>query len=212
MSMIRESERLERLALRLNPEKDEHSEVLRKAVDYVIGFNRRGLERVEDAFFPWMKQHVSKGCKDGKVVAAFSTIIDHLEEESQVISKMAGVMSKAVSADAHNPNLNREVASASQKIAKATRAMLKRELTYLMPTVANTVPESEQNKFNNRVITMLGVFDSRLHLVHMHEVVRGTKNKMEEELWKEAIPSLPRSLIPHWRRSLYLPKAGVLDF
>ena len=88
--------------------------------------------------------------------------------------------------------------------------MLAREIDLIMPTVAVSVPEKEQKKFNNQVIKFLGVLEARVHLVHMHEVVEATNSKQEQKLWEESIPSLPRSMIPRWKRTLYEPKASAL--
>lgn len=104
-----------------------------------------------------------------------------------------------------------EVAHQSGIIVIIARHMLEKEIAYIIPTIGRHVPEADQKKFNNQVIKVLGVFDSRCHLVHMHEVVEMSKSPLEEQLWKENIPSLPRSLIPRWKRTLYEPKAGVLD-
>lgn len=88
--------------------------------------------------------------------------------------------------------------------------MADREINLVMPTVGLCVPEKEQNKFNNQVIKFLGVLEARVHLVHMHEVVQEANSKHEQQLWEEAIPALPRSMIPRWKRSLYEPKASAL--
>ena len=87
--------------------------------------------------------------------------------------------------------------------------MLQREESLLIPLVAKVVPMSEQKSFNNRVIRKLGVLDSRLHLVGMHEAVRD--NETEELLFQEMIPSIPRMMIPRWKRLIYEPRAGALD-
>lgn len=89
--------------------------------------------------------------------------------------------------------------------------MLEREIDYVMPTVGLCVPENAQKKFNNQVIKQLGVLEARCHLVHMHEVVAEANSATEEKLWQESIPSLPRSMIPRWKRTLYDPKTSMLD-
>ena len=88
--------------------------------------------------------------------------------------------------------------------------MLTREINLVMPTVGLCVPEKDQKKFNNQVIKFLGVLEARVHLVHMHEVVEATNSQQEKQLWEESIPSLPRSMIPRWKRTLYEPKASAL--
>lgn len=103
------------------------------------------------------------------------------------------------------------VAAQSGELVALSKSMLEREMTYVIPTVGLFVPEKEQKKFNNQVITFLGVLEARCHLVHMHEVVTEANSALEEELWKESIPSLPRSMIPRWKRTLYEPRASMLN-
>ena len=90
------------------------------------------------------------------------------------------------------------------------KSMLEREIGLVMPTVGLCVPEKDQKKFNNQVIKFLGVLEARVHLVHMHEVVAEANSKDENKLWEESIPSLPRSMIPRWKRTLYEPRAAAL--
>ena len=102
-----------------------------------------------------------------------------------------------------------EVASGAETIAETCSSMLQREESLLIPVIAKVVPASEQKSFNNRVIRKLGVLDSRLHLVGMHEAVRDDAAEMA--LFQEMIPSIPRMMIPRWKRTIYEPRAGVLD-
>jgi hypothetical protein len=103
------------------------------------------------------------------------------------------------------------VATKSEAMADLSRSMLAREVALLMPAIGRFVPEKEQKKFNNHVIKYLGVLDSRCHLVHMHEVVAEANCPLEEKLWKESIPSIPRSMVPRWKRTLYEPRASMLN-
>ena len=103
------------------------------------------------------------------------------------------------------------VAVQSGQLMDLTKSMLEREITLVIPTIRLCVSEKEQKKFNNQVIKFLGVLESRTHLVHMHEVVAEADNALEHELWVESIPSLPRSLIPRWKRTLYEPRASMLN-
>ena len=69
---------------------------------------------------------------------------------------------------------------------------MEQENTLLVPAVAQIVPEAEQKSFNNRVLRNLGLLDSRLHLVGMHEAVWESNNSKEKELFEQAIPSIPQ--------------------
>jgi len=56
----------------------------------------------------------------------------------------------------------------------------------------------------------MGVLDSRLHLVGMHEAVL-EEGEAEQALFQQEIPAIPRYMIPRWKRLLYDPQASVLE-
>jgi hypothetical protein len=89
--------------------------------------------------------------------------------------------------------------------------MLRIEDQLLVPTIASIVPERDQRALNDRVIRSLGIWDSRLHLVGMYEAVWELNDEGERELFHRSIPSLPRRMIPRWRRLLYEPRVGALN-
>jgi len=99
--------------------------------------------------------------------------------------------------------------------------MLQTEDALLVPVVAHFIPVREQVSFNTKVVRSLGVWDSRLHLVGMHEAVIHYQNKKHDDgntqaaareyaSFQNEIPYLPRMMIPRWKRSLYDPKVAVL--
>ena len=75
----------------------------------------------------------------------------------------------------------------------------------LVPAVTILVPQSEQESFNNKVLMNMGILDSRLYLVGMHEAVQESTLE-EQDLFQNEIPMIPRSLIPRWKRLLYDPR------
>ena len=103
------------------------------------------------------------------------------------------------------------IASDSASLEQYARSMMERENNLLVPAIAQIVPESEQKKFNNKVLKNLGLLDSRLHLVGMHEAVWESNIEKEKELFQKAIPSIPQMMIPRWKRNLYQPRTHVLD-
>jgi hypothetical protein len=57
----------------------------------------------------------------------------------------------------------------------------------------------------------LGILESRIHLVGMHETVTSCNDKSEYAMFQKVIPSIPQRMIPRWHKSLYEPKAGALN-
>jgi len=86
--------------------------------------------------------------------------------------------------------------------------MLEIEDKYLVPTIAAIVPAKEQKSFNDKVIRKLGLLDSRLYLVGMHEALEDLRDPTELQLFEESIPLLARKMIPWWKRHLYDPRVG----
>ena len=103
----------------------------------------------------------------------------------------------------------RNLAEEARVLKETASSMLVREETYLVPVVALLVPEAEQKAFNTCVIRKLGILDSRLHLVSMHEAVQ--QDETEYRLFQESIPSIPQRMIPRWKRLMYEPRVGILS-
>lgn len=111
MSVIREAGRLQQLARKLElmmqqqqaarlscddsslsslEEEDLLSSSLRRASDYVIGFNMKGLHKVEKKmFFPWVRLKLEElgGCESEEVVDAFRSVMDQLESDQRTMEK-----------------------------------------------------------------------------------------------------------------------------
>jgi hypothetical protein len=244
MSLVREADRLNKLAVKLTEAAYTNGSIpnLKNAADYVVGFNMKGLHKIErDLFFPWVRRKVDS-MSEPDVAKAFSSIMDQLDSERREIEKLGDsvvsvqewtllsfasarsiiwlthLLQSNLASIAADPSASAQtradaiigVAYKSAMIVEYGRSMLRKEDSLLVPAVARIVPESEQKSFNNKVIRTLGVFDSRLHLVGMHEAVWDLENISEREIFQEAIPSIPRMMIPRWKRLLYEPRVGEL--
>lgn len=210
MSVIREAERLQKLAQQMQQQGDADTSRLAKAADYVVGFNLKALHRVEAMFFPkarkWMADSTTA---QPEIVQAFDEVMADLETDKKKMAELGEKITHSISTSSEN-NVAQTVASQTGELIDLAKSMLDRERQLVMPTISICVPAKEQQKFNNQVIKFLGVLEARVHLVHMHEVVEESNSKQERKLWEESIPKLPRSMIPRWKRSLYEPKAAAL--
>jgi hypothetical protein len=233
LSMTRDSARLEKLTLQLlnSPNSEEEDTIdkkkhpLSKAVTHVVDFNLKGLHRVEnDLFFPWLREKLTivggNGNDDGNVKKAFLSVINGIDEDRKRVTKLAEQMKKdsdlaiAPNAKPHQRQAAlSNVLQSSSQIGSIMKSIYDREDRLLVPAVAKLVPSKEQKSFNNKVLRALGLFESRVHLVGMYDAVHDDcfGNKKERDLFEIAIPSIPRMMIPRWRRTLYEPQAGVLS-
>jgi hypothetical protein len=102
MSLIHEARRLSRIAATLHDQKEQNlqqveeiSEVadvlaLQTVVDYTIGFNMRGLHRIEnEVFFPYVRQRISSSLVNKKAVAAaIAIVLDQLDKDRKRVESM----------------------------------------------------------------------------------------------------------------------------
>ena len=91
MSLAREASRLHLLAqsMQSSPSQEDSSlSNLQKAADYVVGFNMKGLHKIEsDLFFPWVRKMTSKMADSG-VAKAFGAVVEKLESDRQKIEDL----------------------------------------------------------------------------------------------------------------------------
>jgi len=218
MSLVREAERLSSMAQRFQTKPVEERHPLQQAADYVIGFNLKGLHKIEaDLFFPWMKDKLTT-VQDQELSEAFATVMDELEKDRKTVAKLGDSIKQnaRIACDLAKNELSRSgalerIVYESAALASHARSMMERENSLLVPAIAQIVTAPEQKSFNNKVLKNLGLWDSRLHLVGMHEAVLECHNPQEREIFKQAIPSVPRLMIPRWKRNLYDQKSSILE-
>ena len=120
--------------------------------------------------------------------------------------------------DSHRHALS-AIAQMSSSLHSTLRSSYELQERIIVPAVALYVPERDQKSMSFNVLRSLGILDSRLHLVAMRDAIwdqaesnKGITTSIDERaLFNEVIPSIPRSLLPRWKRTLYDPQAGVLD-
>lgn len=84
LSLARESARLQRLASTTSA-----FEQLQVAVDYCIGFNMKGLHRVErELFFPWVIQKIQSSVTEPEIAEALVACMKELERDRQMTEQL----------------------------------------------------------------------------------------------------------------------------
>ena len=78
-----------------------------------------------------------------------------------------------------------------------------------VPYISSFISKSEQERFNRRVISRLGLLDSQIHIVSMVEAIKDEPKEMKK--FKEQIPLVAQKLVPIWRKRLYRPRAECLE-
>merc|ERR1712176_739628 len=187
----------------------------RDAVDYVVGFNMKALHRVEnELYFPLLRQKIESIEDDHVAQQAFNCILDHWECKQQSVAELGSDLGKTLDAPLE------DVSSESSRLAIFIQRMgafikhitnlldFQREL--LLPIMTALVPEREQKLLKPKVTRVLGVLDSRIHFVGFYMAIMDC-DKEEEQIFLNHIPSIPRSMIPKWKRNLYDSRVGMLE-
>lgn len=243
MSLVREAGRLKTLAERSSAK--DGCPPIKQAVDYVVGFNMKGLHKIEeDLFFPWMRKKLT-AVDQQDLAQAFGSVMSQLESDRKKVAQLGeSIVSRSKMWEQNHPlrgsmlteiplsplqqrqvtllcdesktallrtDAVSSIARDAAELETVARTMMETENTLLVPSVAEVVPEGEQRSLNNKVLRNLGILDSRLHLVGMHEAVWESNISEEKEMFKQAIPSIPQRMIPRWKRNLYIPRTNVLD-
>lgn len=220
LSLVRESDRLAQAATALGRQDSSSysKDSLVRAADYVVNFNLRGLHKIEeDLFFPWIVRRLSMREQRTEVNQALRTIIDELDRVRSHVRKNGVQLMEAVKKEGEIDGSSSSIRSKdwldiaalkSKEISIESKRILDTADALLVPLIQRYVSESEQKAFNNRVIRELGLLDSRLHLVGMHEATLALPK--ERSRFQQIIPKFPQSMIPRWKRLLYDPKVEVL--
>ena len=191
--------------------------------DFVCGFNWKALIKVEsELFFPWLsgilpdsanalmkdllREHkkiedlskkMAKKCDDFIVVSKSSTDTGGSQNDVSINTSLEHL--------AYLYDIDEQIVELQQCALRIQDA----QEHILVPYVCAYVTKKEQDRFNKRVISRLGLLDSQIHLVSMLDCVKD--NREEALKYKQQIPKVARALIPVWRTRLYMPKAACLD-
>lgn len=224
MSVIRELRLLQTLV-----SSSGKTEEVTQGFDHVVGFNMKGLNRVESKlFFPWLKEKLDLIPDEG-AKQAFQRVLKTATKQQEVLKEKAQDM---VSSSREESSIQAKFMLCAHKRNTQTNALATQattedlsllvttmvstleeiariQTTYLIPAIATLVPEPEQVSFNSKVLRNMGILDSRTYLVGMYEAIQGDTEEIE--LFEEEIPFIPRYMIPRWKRLLYDPKTSVLS-
>mmetsp|Transcript_24417 Transcript_24417/g.43742 ORF Transcript_24417/g.43742 Transcript_24417/m.43742 type:complete len:341 (-) Transcript_24417:299-1321(-) len=233
MSLLRDSRRLERLAKHLSDDDNEGDDdgfvALEQAANYVVNFNMAGFFRVQTKLFVhFLREHLCEEDSIGPFIEggnamaetdAFKKLVSQVEEyrvQSQKIGRLLYERAKAASNSSnslkHKQQLLGDVTRSSRQLLDQLAPLRSLQETLIVPAISRVVPSKVQKSFNNKVLLNLGLLESRLHLVGMHDAVWESGIEDEKKKFVNEIPYVARVMIERWRKSLYIPKAGALDY
>lgn len=225
LSLIRDTDRLANyVRVVLGNPTTEKMDSTQRAVNHVVDFNLKGLYRIEDdVFLPWLRTKLlsSDHIESEEVKQAFQTVMDGVDHDRDRVKKMASSLvleTKVATKDekVDDPtvqNVLTGVMEKSEMMHNILKSIKDRQDNFLVPGLMRVVTPREQKSFNTKVLRSLGIFESRKHLVGMHDAVYDSRygNEEEKSLFLDQIPSVARMMIGRWRRTLYETDAGMLD-
>ena len=230
MSLIRDADRLERLAAHLYSNKvddDSGLDALLSAADYVVNFNMAGLHRIETTMFvKWLRKNLCNvdafgdGSNAAAMATAFVKVIDKIDSQRVDCEKIgkdlydnASASSRSSITTDQRQRYLLEVVRLSTRLSDQLHLMRDLQEMLVVPSISQLVSVSEQKSFNNKVLLALGLLESRVHLVGMHDAVWESGSDIEKQKFEKEIPYVARIMIERWRKSLYAPKgAWALDY
>ncbi len=171
---------------------------------YVWGFSWGALHMVEGTLFiPWLRDQLP---------ARYRPELRQLERDLSDLwshgERIGRDLRAGESPGALRPaSLESARRHAERLEARAVRVYAGTERS-LVPCVAAHVSRREQERFNSRVLSRLGLIPSRLHLVGFAEAIAG--NAAERRLFREQVPAVARMMLPRWKRALYEPRTACL--
>ena len=133
-------------------------------------------------------------------------------EKAKAAASSKSLSSSTAKYKSHQQQLLHEIATLSKQLSNHLSSMRSLQETLIVPAISRMVPPKVQKSFNNKVLLNLGLLESRLHLVGMHDAVWELGVDDEKIKFENEIPYVARMMIERWRLSLYIPKAGALDY
>jgi hypothetical protein len=175
-----------------------------KLRDYILDFNLATLTRIEGkVFYPWLRELNRKDAAE--VGPLFNDAVEYLEAaRDRIVHLTTSVSGSSLSSARFQAALSEvsDIISFKRRVADAV----------VVPAVVNSSTPSSQKRLNNRILRKLGVLDSRLHLVAMHEAVRtieGEEGEREIKLWEIKIPWAARGMVGRWRKGYEERRGGT---
>jgi hypothetical protein len=206
-------------------------DALDRAANYVVNFNMAGLFRIQSGpFANFLRGHLCDGESLGRFCPkerrdaaaeahAFRDLIDAIdhhrvgsEDAGRELYRSAKAASEPSESLRNRRRLLDDVARSSRRLVDHLTSMRDLQEAFVVPAVSRVIPPKAQKSFNGKVLLSLGLLESRLHLVGMHDAVWESGIEAEKDKFEEEIPYFARMMIERWRRTLYIPKAGALDY
>ena len=204
-----------------------YPERISQCYSFVLDYNLKALMKVEsELFFPWLRRllpptaaplmsEIVQEQNDVRVLSAqIGQLCQELNKKDNNNQSPGSSSSSSYHPHSHNPRddvaLIRKIESKVATIRKSYEKIQSVQESIFVPYISAFIPKKEQENFNRKVITTLGMLASQVHLVGMIEAIKD--QPLEMALLKAQIPSLAQIALGIWKKRLYEPKTRCLHF
>ena len=179
--------------------------------NFVVGFSWKGLMRVEaEIFFPWLQKLLPESAR---------TIMADIVQQHAIINALSGKMQQHCASLLTQSGTQQQQQQVEAQLSTfrhiddllgqmqtcALRIQSVQESVFV-PYISAFVSRQDQEVFNRRVISRLGLLDSQVLLVSMWDAIQGQPKEIK--MYEQQIPRLLRVVLPVWRKRLYLPRGA----
>lgn len=201
-AVLRDIRRFKRVIATCKESSDDQTiaSTLTSCHNFVCNFNWNALLKIEsEIFFPWLS--------DLLPLSVAKSLINSLYQKHADIralsAKLGGLCQNYQAKDDLVP-----ISAYLEEMLNCAAAIQNIQESIFVPFVAAYVSTGEQERFNRLVIAKLGLVESQVHLVSMFDAIEG--QPVERRLFEKQIPRIAQTLIPLWRKRLYMPRAKSL--
>ena len=209
-----------------------YQERIFQGYSFVLDYNLKALMKVEsELFFPWLRRllpptaaslmsEIIQEQNDVRVLSAqigqlCLTLKESMKENNNKQNQRQSDSSASSSPlNSHHPQddvaVIRKIESKVASIRKSYEKIQSVQESIFVPYISAFIPKKEQENFNRKVISTLGMLASQVHLVGMIEAIKD--QPIEMALLKAQIPSLAQVALGIWKKRLYEPKTRCLHF
>lgn len=185
----------------------QYKERISQCYSFVIDYNLKALMKVErELFFPWLRRLLPP--------AAASLMGEITQEQLDVrtlssqIGQLCLSLTESSNSCLEDVTVIRKIESKIQAIRKSYKKIQSVQESIFVPYISAFIPKKEQERFNRKVITTLGMLQAQVHLVGMIEAIKDQPQEMK--LLRAQIPSLAQATMSIWKKRLYDPKTKCL--
>jgi hypothetical protein len=186
----------------------QYKERITQCYSFVIDYNLKALMKIEtELFFPWLRRLLPPTADP--LMSELTQEQNDVRTLSTQIGQLCSTLSGSSNSALEDVTVIRKIESKIQAIRKSYKKIQSVQESIFVPYISAFIPKKEQERFNRKVISALGMLQAQVHLVGMIEAIKDQPQEMK--LLRAQIPSLVQATMSIWKKRLYDPKTKCLS-